>query len=144
MSRSLSTCVDCGKTFLTPKVIFSFLPAWLVAIGASKDLSTAGYLAGWVESSFAATQACVVLSWGRLSDRIGRKPVLLVGLSGVAVSMFCMGFSETLAGIIASRCIAGAFSGNVSVIKSTLGELSTAETQARAFSLLPMIAGIGE
>ena len=47
------------------------------------------------ESLFFVTQALTVLRWSRLSDRIGRKPVLLVGLSGACISILAFGLSTT-------------------------------------------------
>src|SRR5512137_2428405 len=48
--------------------------------------------------------------WGRLSDRIGRKPVLLVGISGYALSFLMMAFSRSLFMLIAARALAGILS----------------------------------
>lgn len=45
-----------------------------------------------------------MLQWSRLSDRIGRKPVILVGLAGLCVSMFCFGLSTTFWGLVL-RCV---------------------------------------
>jgi MFS family permease len=47
------------------------------------------------ESLSFAAQALTVLRWSRLSDRIGRKPVLVIGLSGACISMLCFGLSMT-------------------------------------------------
>ena len=51
-------------------------------------------------SLFFFTEACTIFHWSRLSDRIGRKPVFLVGLSGIAVSMYCFGLSKTFWGVV--------------------------------------------
>jgi MFS family permease len=47
------------------------------------------------ESLFFATEALTVLQWSRLSDHVGRKPVLLIGLLGTSASMLCFGLSRT-------------------------------------------------
>lgn len=82
------------------------------------------YYAGIIESLFAFTTFTTVLLWGRLSDRIGRKPVLLMGLVGVGSSVAAFGLSTTFTALVVTRCIAGALNGNAAVIKSTLGEIS--------------------
>ena len=55
------------------------------------------------QSLFYATQACTVMHWGKLSDRIGRKPVILTGLFGLALSMYCFALSKTFLGFVL-RC----------------------------------------
>ncbi|OAX34875.1 MFS general substrate transporter [Rhizopogon vinicolor AM-OR11-026] len=57
------------------------------------DDAAVGYYAGIIESLFFVAQALTVLRWSRLSDRIGRKPVLLIGLSGSFISILCFGLS---------------------------------------------------
>lgn len=62
--------------------------------------------------------ALCVLHWGRLSDRIGRRPVLLIGLTGLAASMLSFGFAKSFSAIVFSRLIAGVLNGNVGVAKT--------------------------
>jgi MFS family permease len=59
-----------------------------------------GYYVGIMQSLFFATQAMTVLHWSRLSDVVGRKPVLLVGLFGLSLSMYCFGLSKTFQGLV--------------------------------------------
>ena len=74
--------------------------------------------------NFAASSAFCILQWGRLSDRIGRRPVLLVGLTGLAISMLCFGFAKSFPAVVISRVIAGALNGNVGVSKTVVSSLS--------------------
>lgn len=79
-----------------------------------------------------------VLQWGRLSDRIGRRPVLLMGLIGLTTSMVCFGLSKTFAMILVSRSIAGVLNGNVGVAKTMMAELTDESNRAFAFSMFPV------
>lgn len=65
------------------------------------------------ESLFAFTTFATVLAWGRLSDRIGRKPVMMIGLTGVALSVSAFGMSKSFVALVVSRCLGGALNGNV-------------------------------
>jgi MFS family permease len=95
------------------------------------------------ESLFFLTEAIFVLQWGRLSDRIGRKPVLAIGLLGLGLSMTSFGLSHSLLSVIGSRALAGALNGNVGVLKSAIGELTDESNMARAFSCIPLIWFVG-
>jgi len=72
-----------------------------------------GYYAGLIDSLYYVAEAATVLQWGRISDRIGRKPVLLIGLMGSALSMLCFGLSRTFTALVISRCFCGVLNGNV-------------------------------
>ncbi|EIW83691.1 MFS general substrate transporter [Coniophora puteana RWD-64-598 SS2] len=102
-----------------------------------------GYYAGLVESLFYVTQAMTVFQYSRLSDRFGRKPVLLLGIFGLALSMLCFGLSRTFWSLILSRCITGALNGNIGVMKSMLGELTDATNMAQGFALIPIAFSLG-
>jgi MFS family permease len=52
------------------------------------------------DSLFYVAEASTVLQWGRVSDRIGRKPVLLIGLMGTVLSMLCFGLSRTFTALV--------------------------------------------
>ncbi|KAF8840924.1 MFS general substrate transporter [Paxillus ammoniavirescens] len=107
------------------------------------DTRKVGYYAGLIESLFFVTQALTVLHWSRISDRVGRKPVLLLGTSGLCLSMLCFGLSRTFWGLVLSRCITGALNGNIGITKSVMGELTDATNRAQGFALLPMTWSIG-
>ncbi|EPQ29778.1 uncharacterized protein PFL1_02451 [Pseudozyma flocculosa PF-1] len=102
-----------------------------------------GYYAGLVESTFAFVQFLTILFWCRLSDAIGRKPVLLVGLLGSFLSVNCFGLSRSFAQMVLARSILGLMNGNIAVIKSMLAEITDDSNQARAFALLPMCFAAG-
>lgn len=51
--------------------------------------------------------------WSRASDRIGRRPILLLGPVGLATAMFALGMSTTFWGMVWGRCLQGTFNGNI-------------------------------
>ncbi|CDW99044.1 hypothetical protein [Sporisorium scitamineum] len=112
-------------------------------IGAAPDKASVGFYAGIIESLFAVSQTLTILFWGSLSDRIGRKPVLLTGLTGVACSAILFGLSRSFVWAVLARSMAGATNGNVAIVKSVMGELTDRSNQAKAFSLLPLTWTVG-
>ncbi|KAH7906267.1 MFS general substrate transporter [Hygrophoropsis aurantiaca] len=107
------------------------------------DERKVGYYAGMIETLFFAAQALTVFQWGRLSDRIGRKPVLLLGVFGLSLSMLCFGLSRTFWGLVLSRSISGALGGNTGVMKSMLGELTDSTNRAQGFALMTLTWSVG-
>jgi MFS family permease len=112
------------------------------------------------ESLFFVTQALTTWQWSRLSDFIGRRPVILLGLLGLSVSNFAFGLSRTLGTLIIrlvnvdhlsecrlkecpSRCIAGILNGNVGVMKSMLGDLTDHTNMTQVFAINVATFNIG-
>jgi MFS family permease len=81
--------------------------------GAAKDPSEISVYAGMVTSAFAFAEFSSGVAWGRLSDRIGRKPVLLTGLAGTALSMLIFGFAPSLPVALLARALGGLLNGYV-------------------------------
>lgn len=92
--------------------------------------------------------------WAKLSDRIGRKPVLLCGLLGVAVSIagLCVpppsaadisGLATSFWAALLLRSLAGAWCGNVAVIKASLGDITDESNATDAFALYGLTWTIG-
>ncbi|EGF99271.1 uncharacterized protein MELLADRAFT_94763 [Melampsora larici-populina 98AG31] len=124
-------------------LIFPFINQMLDDMKVSPDPKQIGYYAGVIESLYAVAQLCTAISWGRLSDHVGRKPVMLIGLTGMAISVILFGLQKTYLGLIASRFIAGMMNGNVGVLQSILVELTDETNHGSAVSLLPVCYAVG-
>ena len=77
----------------------------------TEDKSRISFYAGMVTSAFTFAEFATGLLWGRLSDRIGRKPVLLMGLIGTALSVLIFGFAPNLTVALAARAVGGLLNG---------------------------------
>ncbi|KAH9166541.1 major facilitator superfamily domain-containing protein [Lactarius sanguifluus] len=102
-----------------------------------------GYYTGITMSAYFAAEAAIVLQWNRLSDRVGRKPILLSGLLGTTVSITMFGLSHSSWKLALCRFLSGALNGNIGVMKSVLTELTDDSNLARGFSLLPLVPVAG-
>lgn len=79
----------------------------------------------------------------KMSDRFGRKPVLVLSLFGVAISTTLFGMSQNIWQMIVFRGVAGVFSGTIVTVRAMLSELSTKQTQARIFSIFSFAYNMG-
>ncbi|KAH9056522.1 MFS general substrate transporter [Lactarius vividus] len=108
------------------------------------DQRRVGYYTGITASVYYAAEAATVLHWNRLSDHVGRKPILLLGLLGTTVSITMFGLSRSFWSMVLFRFLGGAFNGNIGVTKSVLAELSDESNAARAFSFLLIVFGVAQ
>ncbi|WVW81354.1 hypothetical protein I302_103345 [Kwoniella bestiolae CBS 10118] len=122
---------------------FPFINQMILELGIVDDPRKTGFYAGLIESIFAVAELLTVFQWGKASDRWGRKPVLLIGCAGAAISSVLFGFSTTFPMMILTRTINGLANGNVAVLKSVISELSDETNQSRAFSFFPLSMAIG-
>ncbi|KAH9953799.1 major facilitator superfamily domain-containing protein [Russula dissimulans] len=121
----------------TPPPLVSELPI------TGGDKRKAGYDAGIIISLYFVGEATIVLQWSRLSDSIGRKPVLLSGTLGLLMATILFGLSRTFWSLALSRFLAGALNGNIGVAKSTLAEMTDETNVQQTFSLIPLTWAIG-
>ncbi|KAJ7650801.1 MFS general substrate transporter [Roridomyces roridus] len=106
------------------------------------DEKKVGYYAG-LESLFFLTETMTVLQWSRASDYVGRKPILLIGLFGTALSILSFGLSRTFWMLVLSRCLCGLLCGNMGVMKSTMADLTDRTNRAQGFALVPITWALG-
>ncbi|KAI1614881.1 major facilitator superfamily domain-containing protein [Exophiala viscosa] len=102
--------------------------------------------AGYLTAVFAAAQCLTSMWWGYAADSpyLGRKPVLVVGMMGSAISALGMDFSRSLSMAFFFRFLAGALNGNVGVLRTMVSEVVVDKRyKARAFLLLPMCFNVG-
>jgi len=102
-----------------------------------------GLYVGLIASSFALAQFATNFGWGLLSDRIGRKPIVLLGTFLTAVCFVLFGLSRTLWQAVVVQVLMGSVNGNQGVISTCLGEITDRSNQSRAFTYLPVIYGLG-
>lgn len=74
------------------------------------DRTSASFYAGIFISAFALAESLTAFFWGGLSDRIGRKPVLLIGCGGTLISLLIVGFSTNFWAALAGRALGGLLS----------------------------------
>ncbi|GJJ06655.1 hypothetical protein Clacol_000850 [Clathrus columnatus] len=126
------------------EVIFPFINQMILEIGIVNDPERVGFYSGIVESVFSVMSFLAVMPASYLSDRIGRKPIIIVGSLGMAISTTSFGFSKSLLSMIISRCVGGA-SGSVSVSsKIVLGECTDRSNQGKAFQFLTIAYRVGQ
>lgn len=100
--------------------------------------------AGMITSSFTFAEFSASMFWGRMSDKIGRKPVLIMGLMGTAISMIVFGFAPNLATAMVARALGGLLNGNIGVLQTTVAEIvKVKEHQPRAYSIMPFVWCLG-
>ncbi|KAF2689559.1 MFS general substrate transporter [Lentithecium fluviatile CBS 122367] len=103
----------------------------------------AGLYVGLIASSFALAQFATNFFWGWLSDRIGRKPVIIAGTFLTMTAFLAFGFCTTLWQAVLVQVFMGLVNGNAGVVSTCLGEITDRSNQSRAFTYLPVVYGIG-
>ncbi|PFH61555.1 hypothetical protein XA68_16978 [Ophiocordyceps unilateralis] len=129
-----------------PIALTSIFPyAWaLVKRFKIGNEQNASFYAGLLISSFSLAEALMGMYWGGLSDRIGRKPVLILGCVGTMFSMIMVGFASNIWIALFGRAVGGLLNGNIGVIQTMVGELVTKpEHEPRAFAVMPFVWSIG-
>ena len=121
-------------------LIFPILPALLQDVTHASNV--APYI-GVMTALYALMQFIFAPVLGSLSDRLGRRPVLLLSLGGAAINYLFLAFAPSLGMLLLGRAIAGLSSANVSVATAYLTDISTQAQRARRFGLLNAMFGAG-
>lgn len=102
-----------------------------------------GFEVGLLFTSFSIAQFFFAPIMGRLSDRIGRKPVIIISLLGTAVGSFVTGAAGTLWLLFLGRFLDGASGASVSVAQSAITDIAPPEQRARLLGMLGAAFGVG-
>ncbi len=131
------------------------LPAGIVdavtssAEGSSQDLSAsenfarAGQYVGVISATYALMQFLFAPIMGALSDRFGRRPVILVSLFGLGIDFLIQGFAPSIWWLFLGRVLAGIMGANFTTANAYIADVSTDETRARNFGFVGMMFGLG-
>jgi MFS family permease len=142
-----------------PSLLVIFLTVFLDLVGFgivlpqlplfAETYRAGGLALGLLMASFSAMQFLFAPWWGRLSDRIGRRPVLLISIAGSAVAYVWFALATRLEGqtalalIIASRVFAGFCGANITVAQAYIADITPPEQRSRRMGLIGMAFGLG-
>lgn len=152
--RHYSTTSNSDK-LLTPPLVIILVTVFIDLIGFGMVIpilpfyaETAPYNAtpfeiGLLFSIYSWMQFFFSPILGRLSDRFGRRPVLLISLVGSAVGYYVIGAAETLALVFVGRIISGITGGNISTAQAYIADVTTRENRARGMGLFGAMFGLG-
>lgn len=143
-----------------PSLLVIFLTVFIDLIGFgivlpmlpiyAKEFGASGFMLGLIIASFSAMQFLFAPWWGRLSDRVGRRPVLLVSTAMAAVSYgaFAVGsgspnHATALWVVLVSRVVAGLCGANITVAQAYIADITPAADRSRKMGLIGMAFGLG-
>lgn len=91
--------------------IFPYVTNFVESLNIAENEQAVSIYAGALISAFALAEFAAAAFWGRISDKIGRKPVLLTGLFGTGLSMLIFGFSRNFPLAVVARVLGGLLNG---------------------------------
>ena len=118
-------------------IVLPILPQYAERFGAGAAVI------GLLSASFSLMQLVFAPVWGRLSDRIGRKPILIVSLFGTAIGSLLTGLAPALWLLFVGRIIDGISGASVSVAQAAVSDLSSPRQRARLMGLIGAAFGVG-
>jgi multidrug resistance protein len=98
---------------------------------------------GLLVAIFSFAQFIAAPFWGKISDRVGRKPVLFISILGTAAGFLMMGLAGSLAMLFIARLIDGVAGGNIGTAQAYVADISTREERSKAMGLIGAAFGLG-
>lgn len=123
--------------------IFSYVGFMVFDFKLTDDPDKVGYYAGYIGSTFSIAGFLSSFWWGKVSDRYGRRPVLIFGCFGGLVSTLLFGFSTNLYMAIGTRFAAGILNGNVGVVKGYAADICDKTNQVKGVGVMQLGWGLG-
>ena len=129
-------------------MIFPLLPFYVKDLGGSGvnilgvQLGI-GLITSFIVASFTVAQLLSAPMWGRFSDRVGRRPALLIALTASAIAYLIFGFADSLLLLFLSRVVQGAGGGTVGVIQAYVADSTAPQDRARALGWLSATTNLG-
>lgn len=118
-------------------LVLPLLPGYAERFGASL------FVTGLIYSAYPLMQVISTPILARLSDRFGRKPILLLSIAGTVTALLVLGFANALWMLFASRLLDGITGGNISVAQAYISDITSDEDRGKAFGLIGAAFGLG-
>jgi MFS transporter, DHA1 family, tetracycline resistance protein len=118
-------------------IIIPLLPFYAETFGAH------AFTVAMLSTSFSLMQFIFAPIWGRLSDRIGRRPIIVFGLLGSCLSYLAFGLASSLTALFAARIFAGIAGANIPTAQAVVADVTTPENRAKGMGLIGAAFGLG-
>lgn len=118
-------------------IVLPLMPFYASEFGASP------VMIGLLYSIYSVAQLIFSPIWGGWSDRIGRRPIMLLSTIGAAVAYILFGLAETFTLLLLSRLLAGVMGGNISTAQAYIADVTAPEDRARGMGLIGAAFGLG-
>ena len=123
--------------FIGYSILIPVLPRFEKTLGAD------AFEIGLITSLYAAGLVLFLPLWGWMSDRVGRRPVLLLSLLGTAVSFLWLAFADTLASVLLARFIGGFFGASIGTAQAYVTDLTDDDSRAHGMGVIGAASGAG-
>ncbi len=118
-------------------IIIPLFPYMAVRLGATPEQITP------ILAVYSLCQFIAAPLWGRLSDRFGRRPILMSSMAGAALSYVMLAFGDSIGWLIASRVLGGFMAGNISAAMAYAADVTSDENRARGLGVIGAAIGTG-
>lgn len=107
------------------------------------DISEAAKIGGWLTFAYAFTQFIFAPIIGNLSDKYGRRPIILISLFAFSLDYLLLAFAPTISWLFAGRIIAGLTGASITTASAYIADVSTPENRAKNFGMIGAAFGLG-
>ncbi len=118
-------------------LVIPLLPFYGVRFGATAPEVT------WLLATYSLCQLLTAPFWGRLSDRVGRRPVLMASMTASACAYLWLGAADALWMLFAARALAGACAGNIAAAQAYIADITPPEERAHGMGMIGAAFGLG-
>ncbi len=118
-------------------MLIPVLPYYVTHFGA------APVVVGLISSVFSLCQLASGPMWGHVSDRVGRKAVLIISQIGATIGWMMLAFAPTIAWVFVARIVEGVSGGNIGITQAYVADVAEAKDRARAFGYIGATFGLG-
>jgi MFS family permease len=118
-------------------MVIPVMPIYAEHLGASEAAT------GWLSTGYSLMQFVFAPIWGRLSDRVGRRPMLLLSIAMTAVAFLLYGLAASFTVLLVSRLFAGAATANIAIAQAYVADVTTPEGRAKGMGMIGAAFGLG-
>lgn len=109
----------------------------------AREFGASGTTLGFLFTVYAAAQFLCAPAWGRLSDRIGRRRVMLLTIAGTTLALLGLGFARSLVWLFVARAVGGAFAANIGIASAYITDVTPEQDRTRWMGMLGACFGVG-